>query len=130
MLQEECLRLTGESKNLNSHQIYALHQDKFVGGITIERFDQGDTLWIGSFAIMPAYRRQGIGTKLLAQVYQFAKMNHIFHLQLNTYFEEAHQFWLAQDFETVAILPNWKYGLTCYCMHKSLVKNDSVVQSK
>ena len=41
-------------------------------------------------------------------------------MQLNTYFQEAHAFFLTCDFQDVSSIPNWKYGLTCYFMRKML----------
>lgn len=120
LLHQEFLTLTGNSLAPNSYQFNALYEGKFIGGIIVEWFGRGDILWIESCAVEPAFRHQGIGKKLFAQLIEFAKNNNIQQLQLNTYLPQAHQFWLAQGFEIVTTIAHWKYGLSCYLMRKYL----------
>jgi GNAT superfamily N-acetyltransferase len=80
----------------------------------------GNILWIDSIWVEPHFRKQNIGSRLLEQTFLYAIHNKAKEVQLNTYFQEAHFFFLKNDFEDVAMIPNWKYGLTCYFMRKAL----------
>jgi hypothetical protein len=56
--------------------------------------------------------------ELMKQALLYATQCRIGEVQLNTYFPDAHHFFLSQDFEDVTVVPNWKYGLECYLMRK------------
>lgn len=117
-LRKECESLTGIPVDSKTHSIYVKNGNIFTGGIHVE--PHGSLLWIDSFWVEPAFRKQGIGKKLLQEAHLFAMQQKATEMQLNTYFSEAHAFFLTCGFEDVAIIPNWKYSLTCYLMKKML----------
>lgn len=117
-LRKECESLTGMKENFKSHSIYVKNGDVFAGGIHLEH--HGPIFWIDSLWVESNFRRQGIGRMLLQETRLFSIQNKLKEMQLNTYFQEAHDFFLTCGFEDVARIPNWKYGLTCYLMKKSL----------
>ena len=117
-LRKEYEAHTGIEEAFKVHSIYVTNREVFVGGVMLEQ--HGDILWIDSFWIDLNFRRKGFGKSLLQQVYLFAAQNKTKEIQLNTYFEEAHDFFLICGFEVVGTIPNWKYGLVCYLMRKKV----------
>ncbi len=115
-LLKECAALTSSSVTSKTHHIYVKHDDTFVGGIKFEQ--HAHILWVDSIWIEPPFRKQGVGRALLQEAHLFAIQNKVQEMQLNTYFQEAHTFFLTCGFEDVAVIPNWKWGLTCYLMRK------------
>jgi len=117
-LRKECESLVGMKENFKGHSIYVKRGGTFAGGIIVEHC--GDILWIDSLWVECNFRKQGLGTQLLQKGLLFAAQNNVQQMQLNTYFQEAHTFFLNCGFEDVAVIPNWKYGLTCYLMRKNV----------
>ncbi len=117
-LRKECEVLTGIKEEFQTHSLYVKRGEAFAGGISIEQ--HGDILWIDSIWIELHFRKQGIGKMLIEKIIRFAVAGKTKELQLNTYFKEAHDFFLACGFEDVVAIPNWKYSLTCYLMRKKL----------
>lgn len=115
-LLEECKQLTRAPKDFETHAIYAHHEGTFIGGVTFE--PHGTILWIDSIWIEPTFRHQGLGKQLIEKAIFFAVQTHMKEVQLNTYFEKAHAFFLTCGFADVATIPQWKWGLTCYLMRK------------
>jgi N-acetylglutamate synthase-like GNAT family acetyltransferase len=115
-LRKECEALTGRIKDFQIHNLYAKSGETFAGGTSIEQ--HGDILWIDSIWVEPHFRKQGIGKMLIEKIMHFEVEGKAKEVQLNTYFKEAHGFFLVCGFEDVATIPNWKYGLTCYLMRK------------
>lgn len=115
-LRKECEALIGIKNLFKVHSIYVKNEDTFVGGMIVEH--HGDILWIDAIWVEPNYRRKGIGKRLFQESQVFASQNKVKVIQLNTYFQKAHDFFLACGFEDVALIPNWKYDLTCYLMRK------------
>ena len=117
-LRKECEVLTGLSEDFKTHTIYVKNGETFAGGLSMEQ--HREILWIDSFWIEPSFRKQGIGKALLQKAILFATQNKAKEIQLNTFFEEAQRFFLTCGFETVTVIPHWKYGLDCYLMRKIL----------
>jgi N-acetylglutamate synthase-like GNAT family acetyltransferase len=113
-LLKECEALTGIRDDFKTHALYAERDSTFAGGIHFEI--HGDILWIDSLWIEPDFRKQGVGKQLIEDAAQIKAKE----IQLNTFFSEAHAFFLKCGFEDVALIPNWKYGLDCYLMRKKL----------
>jgi len=101
---------------LKSLGIYAFHETQHIGGIIFEKHH--DILWIDALWVDLRFRRQGIGSRLVQQATDFACQESASCLQLNTWFQEAKIFFESCAFETIASIPNWKHGLTCYFMKK------------
>ncbi len=117
-LRKECEALTGTRDDFKTHAIYAHRNDTFAGGIHIEL--HGDILWIDSLWVELGFRKQGVGKQLLQEAFQFAAQIKSKEIQLNTFFSDAHAFFLNCGFEDVALIPNWKYGLDCYLMRRKI----------
>ncbi len=117
-LRLKCETRMSRFEGFITHTIYAKLGETFAGGISFERYNE--ILWIDSLWVELAFRKQGRGVQLLEQAFLFAIQNRAKEIQLNTYFHEAHAFFLKCGFEDVAAIPNWKYGLTCYLMRKIL----------
>ena len=117
-LRKECETLAGIANDFKAHNIYVKSGSTFVGGIIFEH--HGDILWIDSLWVEPKFRRKGIASQLLEKAMLFATQKKVKEVQLNTYFPESHTFFLSCVFKDVSIIPNWKYGLTCYLMRKEV----------
>lgn len=117
-LRKECSSLAGISQDFKPHTIYAMLEEKFAGGVMIEQY--GNVLWIDGIWVEPNYRKHGIGKQLMQKAALWAIENDATEIQLNTYFKDAHPFFLTCGFEDVAIIPNWKYSLDCYLMRRNV----------
>jgi GNAT superfamily N-acetyltransferase len=98
--------------------IYCFYETQHIGGALFQ--NHGKALWLDSLFIAPSFRRQGIGKMLIDEISVYAKQHNLICIQLNTYFEEAKSFFVSCDFEEIASIPNWKYGLTCFLMKKNI----------
>lgn len=101
-----------------SQGIYTHHEAQLIGGIVFQKYN--DILWIEGIWVDEKFKRQGIGKLLLEQAIDIARKNNIQNVQLNTYFSEAKNFFVASGFEIIHMIPHWKYGLTCYFMRKHI----------
>jgi len=117
-LLKEIEALTGTFAESKLHSIYIKRGDVFAGSMSMKHHN--DILWIDSIWVEPGFRKQGFGTRLLQEALLFATQNEIKEIQLNTYFPEAHVFFLTCGFEDVAKIPHWKWGLDCYLMRKKV----------
>lgn len=117
-LYRECAQLTGRTEVFKNHTLYVKSDNTFAGGVHVEHHDS--ILWIDSIWVEPTFRKQGVGRRLLQEVHVFTTKHKAKEMQLNTYFQNAHAFFLTCDFEDVAVIPHWKWGLTCYLMRKSV----------
>lgn len=117
-LRQECKRLTDVIDDFKAYTLYGKVGDYFAGGMSFSPY--GEILWIDSIWVEPKFRKQGMGRRLLQEAQLLATKGKVKEVQLNTYFQEAHAFFLTCGFEDVASIPNWKYGLTCYLMRKML----------
>jgi GNAT superfamily N-acetyltransferase len=117
-LRKECSSLMGISEDFKHHTIYGMVEDKFAGGIMVEQ--HGNILWIDALWVETSFRNHGIGKQLMEKANQFATQNNATEIQLNTYFKDAHNFFLSCGFEDVSVIPNWKYGLECYLMRRKV----------
>lgn len=115
-LKANLKNLTSVADGSKDHTIYAQENQKIIGGIIAHL--HGTILWIDAIYVDKRRRQQGLGKKMVEQIIVYAKKCGASELQLNTYFAEAHHFFSVQGFETVATIPNWKYGLTCYLMRQ------------
>lgn len=117
-LHKKCEALTGIENNLTPYTFYVKSNNTFVGGMHFNHF--GDILWLDSMWVEPSFRKQGVGKLLLQEAHLSAIKNKAKEIQLNTFFQDAHVFFLRCGFEDVAMIPHWKYGLACYLMRKIL----------
>lgn len=97
---------------------HAFFETQHIGSVIFKK--QGETLWIDGLFVDASFRRQKVGSQLVDQVIGFSKSNAIKFIQLNTFFKEAKDFFKACQFEEVASIPNWKYGLTSYFLQKKV----------
>lgn len=98
--------------------IYCFHETQHIGGVLFQKNE--NILWIDGMFVATSFRGQGIGRSLINEVIKYAKHNQVQSIQLNTYFPEARQFFKSCEFEEVATIPNWKYGLTCFLLEKNI----------
>ncbi|MBM3632916.1 MAG: GNAT family N-acetyltransferase [Alphaproteobacteria bacterium] len=104
---------------VQSEGFYAFYETQLVGGITYIK-TAPKNIWIEGLYVDANFRRQKIGTQLVDKVINSGKECIASHLQLNTFFPEARDFFKACKFDEVATIPNWKYGLTGYFMTKNI----------
>src|SRR3990167_2125249 len=100
-LRNDCKILTGGAEEFKSHSLYAMIEDKFTGGIILEQHDT--ILWIDALWVELNFRKQGIGNQLLEKATQFATQHNLKEIQLNTYFNDAHDFFLFCGFKDAAV---------------------------
>ena len=117
-LRKECSLLIGISEDFKPHRIYGMVEDKFAGGILLEQ--HGNILWIDAIWVETSVRKHSIGKQLMEKAVLWAIHNNGTEIQLNTYFKDAHDFFLSCGFEDVAVITNWKYGLDCYLMRRKV----------
>lgn len=117
-LRLELEKLTGIMGAFPEQNIYALDGEEPVAGARAEV--HGKILWIDNIFVKEPYRTKGLGRELLDLLERYAAEVNAKEIQLNTFFPEAHEFFLKCGFEYVATIPNWKYGLGCYLMRKTL----------
>src|SRR5579863_9767620 len=98
-LRKECSLLTGISEDFKSHTIYGVIENKFAGGIVSEQ--HGNILWVDAIWVELKYRKHGFGKQLMQKAALWATQNDATEIQLNTYFKEAHDFFLTCGFEDV-----------------------------
>lgn len=117
-LRAELEKLTGISEEFPEQNIYAFDGDSPVAGARAEL--HGDILWLDSIFVKQSYRTEGLAKELLSLLEQYGHEVNAKEIQLNTFFPDAHAFFLRRGFEDIATLPKWKYGLECYLMKKSV----------
>jgi len=117
-LRKECEILTNINDDFKTHALYVQRGGTFAGGIHFEI--HGDILWVDSIWVEPKFRKQEIGRQILLEALNFASQNNVKEIQLNTFFPQAHAFFLRCGFEDVTLIPNWKYGLDCYLMRRKI----------
>lgn len=120
-LRKKCEELTGINEDSKKLSISAKQNEKTIGGLI--SYLHGPILWLDSIYIEEEHQKKGIGRMMIESLSAHAKQSNIDEIQLNTYFPEAYDFFTRCGFETVAHLSNWKYGLTCYFMRKTLEKS-------
>ena len=116
-LRNECETLTGID-DFKTHTLYATINNSFAGAIHVEL--HGNILWIDSIWVEQHFRKQGVGIRLIQEALDFATQKKAIEVQLNTFFPDAHAFFLMCHFEDIAQIPNWKYGLDCYLMRRKV----------
>ncbi len=119
-LQKRLAALTNiDANNIEPQVIYAFHNDMFLGGVMYQL--HRDILWIDSLWVEEKHRYKGVGEQLVKKIMLIAGQQGTHQIQLNTFFPEAHEFFLKCGFEDVTVAPDWKYGLQCYLMRKVLL---------
>ncbi len=79
---------------------------------------QGKILWCDSIYVEQACQNKGFGRQLIEKLIEISVRQNLPEVKLNTYFPKALAFFKKCGFQEVAVIPNWKYGLTCYLMRK------------
>lgn len=70
---------------------WAYVNDLFVGSVTMRLFEETSDLRMISLAVLPAYRRIGVGTKLLTHVVEHTKTLKINNIQISVYVPEENE---------------------------------------
>lgn len=113
-----CKDLTSIEEDFKKHNIYTKQDDKIVAGAIA--YIHGKILWLDSIYVEERLQNKGLGRELIIKLLELGKAHNFREIQLNTYFPKACQFFKKCGFEEVAVIPNWKYDLTCYLMRKAI----------
>lgn len=115
-LRRQCEDLTGIKADFEQVNVYSKHNDINIAGAIC--YIHGEILWCDSIYVEETFQNKGFGRQLIAKLFDIAITQNLREIQLNTYFPKAHMFFKKSGFEEVAVIPNWKYDLTCYLMRK------------
>jgi len=74
-LRKECEALTGRIEDFQTHSLYVKSEEIFAGGISVEH--HGDILWIDSLWVKPAFRKKGVGKRLMEKTLLLAVQHKI-----------------------------------------------------
>ena len=117
-LRRKCEDLTGVKTDFERVNVYLKHEQTNVAGTIC--YVHGKILWCDSIYVEEAFQNKGFGRQLIAKLFDISLTQNLREVQLNTYFPKAHKFFKKCGFEEVAVIPNWKYDLTCYLMRKMI----------
>ncbi len=112
----ECEKLTGIKTNFERVSVYLKQNKETVAGALC--YIHGKILWCDSIYVEEPFQNKGFGHQLISELLEIASARDLREIQLNTYFPKALAFFKKCGFEEVAVVPNWKYDLTCYLMRK------------
>lgn len=115
-LRRQCEDLTGIKTDFEQVNVYLKHNDINIAGAIC--YIHGEILWCDSIYVEETFQNKGFGRQLISKLFDIAITRNLREIQLNTYFPKAHMFFKKSGFEEVAVIPNWKYDLTCYLMRK------------
>ncbi len=115
-LRRECETLTGIKTDFQKISVYLKKDTEIIAGVI--GYIQGKILWCDSIYVEDTFQNKGLGRQLISKLSDIAPTHHCREIQLNTYFPKALEFFKKCGFEEVAVVPNWKYGLTCYLLRK------------
>lgn len=115
-LRRQCEDLTRIKADFEQVNVYLKHNDINIAGAIC--YIHGEILWCDSIYVEETFQNKGFGRQLIAKLFDIAITQNLREIQLNTYFPKAHMFFKKSGFEEVAVIPNWKYDLTCYLMRK------------
>ena len=85
-----------------------------MGSTTLNMF------FISHLFVEPAYRNNGIGTKLLAEIERIAQQNGCDTLRLNTFNKNAHQLYLRAGYAETLCIPEYMNGFDLMYYHKKI----------
>lgn len=115
-LRRRCEHLTGIKTDFEQVNVYLKYKDANIAGAIC--YIHGEILWCDSIYVEETFQNKGFGRQLIAKLLDIAITRNLREVQLNTYFPKAHIFFKKCGFEEVAVIPDWKYDLTCYLMRK------------
>ncbi len=115
-LRRKCEDLTGIKTDFERVNVYLKHEQINVAGAIC--YVHGKILWCDLIYVEEAFQNKGFGRQLIAKLLETALSRNLREIQLNTYFPEALAFFKKCGFDEVAVVPRWKYDLTCYLMRK------------
>lgn len=117
-LLRQCQDITGIKTDFEQINLYIKVKDRHVAGAICDV--HGKILWCDSIYVEEEFQGKGLGTQLINKLFEIAATRSLSEIQLNTYFQKSHIFFKKCGFEDVAVIPNWKYDLTCYLMRKKI----------
>jgi GNAT superfamily N-acetyltransferase len=115
-LRCECEKLTGIKNNFDQLNLYLKKGSHTIAGVIY--YIHGKILWCDSIYVEEAFQNKKFGSQLISRLLEIALARNLREIQLNTYFSKAYVFFKKCGFEEIAVIPNWKYDLTCYLMRK------------
>jgi len=110
--------LTSRKTDFERISVYLKHKETNVAAAIC--YIHGKILWCDSIYVEETFQGKGFGRQLIAKLLETALTRNLREIQLNTYFPEALAFFKKCGFEEVAVVPRWKYDLTCYLMRKMI----------
>jgi len=110
--------LTSRKTDFERISVYLKHKETNVAAAIC--YIHGKILWCDSIYVEEAFQNKGFGRQLIGKLLETALTRNLREIQLNTYFPEALAFFKKCGFEEVAVVPRWKYDLTCYLMRKMI----------
>ena len=126
LVREALARFNNERVGADGHTPLNLveydERGNLIGGIlggTYWGWMYVDILWVHE-----AYRRQGIGSKLLAEAEKEAIRRGCHHVHLDTMSWQAPEFYLKHGYEVVGILNDIPIENQKYLLQKALCKNN------
>ena len=115
-LRGECEKLTGVKSDFEQHSLYLKSGAHIIAGAIY--YIYGKILWCDSIYVEEAFQNNKLGSQLISKLLEIALSQNLREIQLNTYFPRVYTFFKKCGFEEIAVIPNWKYDLTCYLMRK------------
>lgn len=103
----------------NHFCIFARDEGRLVGGASL--WQHSDALYIDVLWFEENYRRQGLGSRLLATIDQQAIREQIKKVFVDTFSFQALEFYKKNNFETIACVPQYLLGHDRYFLKKTLV---------
>lgn len=88
--------------------IYAKIKDELIGGAII--YEHSDTLYVDKIWIQENYRSQGIGTKIMNRLINYARESNIKKVFLDTFEFQAYDFYLKLHFKETGRAPGYLLG--------------------
>lgn len=99
--------------------LLAKDAESIIAGALI--WQHSDALYIDSLWCDAAYRRQGIGSRLMRMLFAIATDKSIAQIFVDTYDFQAQGFYQKQGFACIGIIPNYLVGHDRIFLKKSLL---------
>jgi ribosomal protein S18 acetylase RimI-like enzyme len=115
-LCRECKKLIDIKSDFERLSVYLRKGGHTVAGTIC--YIHGKILWCDSIYVEEAFQNMRLGSQLISKLLEIAIARNLREIQLNTYFQKSYVFFRKCGFEEIAVIPNWKYDLTCYLMRK------------
>jgi len=103
--------------------VFAKHNNLIVGGALI--YEKSDALYIGEFWCHEKFRRQGIGTKIMALINRAAIDKQLSKIFASAYDFQFPEFYRKQGFIAIGTIPKYMLEHNKIFMRKDILNNDN-----